>query len=96
MIVDLYAVFEKYADEYIKFDRIGHPLHPRPDICAFLMLDNLVPGDRDIVSASEHDEFYLSVAPEELAKVATEDDIRDLVRCGLRYDESYDSLCMFS
>jgi hypothetical protein len=49
-----------------------------------------------MISASEHDEFYLSVDCEALAKVATPEIIRDLTRCGVRYDEDLDSLCMFS
>jgi hypothetical protein len=93
---DLKAVFEKFDDEYLKFERIENPRSKRPDLHAFLLLDELVPGTTDMVSAAEHDEFFLEVDPEELAKVATEDHIRDLHRCGVRYDESVNSLCMFA
>ena len=96
MIEDLNEVFEKFNDEYIKFDRIEKPLHPRPDIAAFMLLHNLVPqGGRDMVSASEHDEIFLDVELEDLAKVATEEDILYLVRCGVRLSE-YDCLAMFT
>jgi len=88
--------FEKHDDEYIKFDRIENPRHPRPDLCAFLMLADLVPSDSgDIVTAAEHDEIYLAVDCEKLAAAATSEHIRDLARCGVRYDESLDCLAMF-
>jgi len=95
-MVDLEQVFEKYDDEYSKFDSIENKLHSRPDICAFLLLDKLVPGaGKDMVSAAEHDEIYLDVDCEALAAVATEEDIQTLARCGVRYDEGLESLCMY-
>lgn len=93
--MDLKAVFEEFSDEFLEFARIEKPMHARPDICAFLMLDKLVPGTHDIVCCAEHDEFWLDVTPDQLAAVATPDDIRDLIRCGLRYDTHADSLGMF-
>ena len=93
--MDLAATFERHSDEYIKFERIENPLHPRPDICAFLMLHELVPSKGDMVSAAEHDEIYLDVDCEKLAKVATETQLRDLHRCGVRYDASSECLAMF-
>jgi hypothetical protein len=94
MIRDIEAVFEKFSGEYLEFEKIENKLSQRPDLHAFLLLDSLVSNDRDIISASEHDEYYLSVNPDELAKVATEENIRDLIRCGVRYSD--ESLCMFS
>ena len=93
MSIDLEATFEKFEDEYIQFERIENKLHARPDIHAFILLDKLVPGHRDMVCAAEHDEIYLDVDTEALALVATEDDILQLVRCGVRLDD--DSLAMF-
>lgn len=93
---ELEALFEKHSDEYVQFERIEKPLHPRPDICAFIRLHELVPGNGDMVCASEHDEFFLDVSPDALAAVATEEDVIMLHRCGVRYDTSTDSLAMFS
>jgi hypothetical protein len=62
---------------------------------AFNLLDKLVPGTRDMISAAEHDEIWLEVSPEELAKVATEEQIIDLIRCGVRYERGADSLALF-
>lgn len=88
--------YEKYADtEFLKFSRIVNKTSNRPDIHAFNLIDKLVPGDSDLVVAAEHDEIWLSVSPEQLSKVATEDQIIDLIRCGVRYDDSLDSLALF-
>jgi len=95
-MIDLKQAFEAARDEYIQFDRIEKPLHPRPDLCAFLRLHELVPGkSHDMVAAAEHDEIYLDVEPDKLAEVATQEDIVYLTRCGVRYDTSLDSLAMF-
>jgi len=94
-MLDLRATFKKHRDEYRKFERVEQPLHPRPDLCAFLLLDRLDPDPGcDLISAAEHDEFFLNTDCEVLSKVATEDDILMLVRCGVRYSAEYDCLAM--
>lgn len=96
-MIDLEATFEKFEDESCEFDRVEKKLHPRPDLCAFLLLDKLLPNDgRDMVCAAEHDEIFLDVDCERLAEVATEDDILTLVRCGVRYDSDMDEMKMFA
>jgi hypothetical protein len=95
MIEDLKAAFEKVEDDYIKFERVENPACKRPDICAFLLLDKLVPGSRDMVSAAGHDEIYLDVDTEDFANAATDEDILFLTRCGVRFDEENDSFAMF-
>lgn len=95
-MLDLKATFEKFEDEYCKFELVKHPKHVRPDLCAFLMLHEISsdPGyKQDIISAAEHDEIYLSIDPDQLAKLITEEQVRDLVRCGVMFDG--DGLCMF-
>lgn len=89
---ELDALFEKHDDEYLKDDGISGP----SDLAAFNKLNELVPSSKDIIAASEHDEFWLSVSPDELAEVATEEDVLFLIRCGVRLDDDTDSLAMFS
>lgn len=96
MTISLHDRFEAVSDEYIKFENITQPRHRRPDICAFLMLDELVPGTSDIVSASEHDEFFLDIDCDALNRAASDAQILDLVRCGVRYSSEYHCLCMFA
>ena len=78
-----------------KFSGIENKRSERPDIHAFLLLDELVPGTRDMISAAEHDEFYLDVGVEELVKVITEEQVIELRRCGVHWSE-YDCLVMFA
>jgi len=94
--MDLEKMFEKYEDEFLEFDRIENPPSKRPDLCAFLLLDGLVPGSVDMICAAEHDQFWLDVDCELLSKEAMEDDIVYLRRCGVRYDSETESLVMFT
>lgn len=97
--------FELYKDkEYLHFERIENPVHPVRDICAFLMLYLLAPeiikygpsaGKPDnIVGCAEHDEIWLNVDLLLLEQVVSNDQIRDLLRCGVLYDSSTESLRM--
>ena len=95
MLDNLAAIFAAYDDEFLHFERIPDPPSQRADLCAFLLLDTLVPAAADIVWSAEHHEISLDVSPVELARVALEEDILYLVRCGVRYDSGTDSLCMF-
>lgn len=95
MIEDLKALFEKHNDEFLEFERVKNKLSTRRDIHAFILLNQLLPDTGDILSAAEHDEVWLSIDVSDLAKVATEYQIIDLIRCGIRYDSDIDSLAMF-
>ncbi len=88
-------IFESFDDEFLKFDRIEKKFSERSDLHAFILLSQLVPGTSDIVSSAEHDEIYLDTDVDELIKVATNEQLRDLVRCGVRYDSEFNCLCMF-
>lgn len=96
-MLDLKSVFEKWNDEYTKFDRVENPRHPCPDVCAFLLLNELAPVKRgvDMVSAGEHDEIWLATKVEDVAKVATEEQIVELIRCGVRFCSQYEAFAMF-
>lgn len=87
--------YEKHESEFLKFEKVENKTSQRRDLHAFMLLDRLVPGEKDIVGCAEHDEIWLEVDPEELAKVATEEQIIELIRCGVRYDEDTESLAMF-
>jgi len=95
-MINLEETFRKFDDDYIKFEQVVSPLHVRPDLCAFLLLDKLVPRPgRKMVAGAEHDEIYLDTDCDALAEVATEEDILTLTRCGVRYDSEVDSLALF-
>jgi hypothetical protein len=96
MSLNLEEVFAKFEDDYIQFDRVENRTSKRPDLHAFMLLEKLLPGDGDLISAAEHDEFWLDIDLVRLAEVATEEDIQTLVRCGIRYDAEFDALAMFT
>ena len=83
-MLDLTEIFNKYRDEYLEFKKVENKLSSRPDLHAFILLDRLVPGLGYIVSEATYDEIFLDIDTEELAKVATEEDIISLIRCGVR------------
>ena len=92
---DIRAVFEKHEDDYLDFAAVSDKMSKRPDLHAFMLLDKLLPSDSDIVSAAEHDEIFLDVELDDLAKAGiTEEQVRDLVRCGCRGSE-WEGLCLF-
>jgi hypothetical protein len=49
----------------------------------------------DMVECAEHDEIYLNIMPDELAEVATDELVRDLIRCGVRFPDEGTGLAMF-
>lgn len=83
---ELESLFEKHSGEYLKFAKVQNKRSNRADLHAFMLLDSLVSGTQHIISHSEHDEFWLSVGPEELAQVITEEQVIELIRCGVRFD----------
>lgn len=102
--MSLKETFEKHEIEFLKFERIENPLSVRPDLHAFLLLDQIVPpvsnhsgeGYPDMVCSAAHDEIWLTTDTDALAELASEEQIIDLIRCGVRYDDKIDSLCMFA
>lgn len=86
--------YEKHEDEYLEFDRVQNKTSRRRDIHAFNLLDKLVPGEGDIVGGARGGEIWLDVDPQDLAAVATDDQIIELIRCGVRYDAN-GNLSMF-
>jgi len=96
--MDIYERWEAIdveGDEYMEFDKVENKRSLRPDIHAFLLLDELFPGTRDMVCGASHDEFYLDVT-EEQAETLPDSTILELIRCGVRYDSGGGGLCMFA
>lgn len=84
--------FEEFNEDFLKSEKE----EPR-EIEAFTLLQKIAPIKTGrMISASEHDEFFLSVDCRILNDVATDEEIRRLVQLGVRYDNEYDCLCMFA
>lgn len=84
------------TDEYLKFDRVQHKLSSRPDIHVMIRLNELFPGDSDMVTCAAHDVFFLDVDGQKFAEVATPELIIEMSRCGVHWDTDYDCLAMFT
>jgi hypothetical protein len=92
---NLHQFFEDNNDEFLKFDRVENKLSSRPDLHAFLLLDRLVPGSGDIVGSAVCGEIFLSTDVEELLKVVTDEQLIEIYRCGILYNEEYECLYSF-
>lgn len=106
---EMQAIFEDNDDEFLKFQNIPDErrVSLRPDLNAFILIDRLVPtkppahmharsGGFDIVSSSEHDVICLGVSPSDFAAVASMEDVLDLMRCGIMYDDEYECFQSFT
>ena len=91
---EIHDKFEAVNDDYLKFERIENKRSSRPDVHAFILLDELFPSERemDLIECAEHDIYYFSIEGEQLNKL-TDDHILELTRCGIHYNEEYDRLC---
>jgi len=88
--------FEAVNDDFLKFELVEKKLNHRPDLHAWIFLDLLFPNPgSDIVCAAAHDEIWLDVSSENIAKL-TDKNILELTRCGVRYDAENESLAMFT
>ena len=84
----LKQLFESDDDyDSLSFDKIENKRSKRADLHAFLLLDELVPDTTNMVTAGEHDQIFLEVNIEDLAKVINEDQVFELKRCGVFVDE---------
>ena len=87
--------FEQVHDDFLKFELVGNKLSTRPDIHAFILLNEIFPDNRDIVCAAGHDVIWLDVDGEKIASL-NDDQVLELTRCGVMHDEESDSLSMFT
>jgi hypothetical protein len=93
------AFFEERADDFGKIEDVktARRLHRRADLNAFLLLDKLLTNGNDsaILVDARNEQVWLSPKPWEVMQRASEEDLLDLVRCGVFYDEDNDSLSMY-
>jgi hypothetical protein len=86
--------YEKYGDtEFLKFEEVKIKFSNRRDLHAFILLDKWSSKTTCIVAAAEHDEIYLDFDGD---FEASESELIELIRCGVRYDSCTGSLAMFT
>jgi hypothetical protein len=86
----------KHEDEFLKFNKVKNKRSKRPDLHAFLLLEELCPAKADTVAYACHEKIYLEICPNKLAKKITEEQVVELLRCGVLYDDESESLFMFT
>lgn len=94
-LIELFDNYEN-TNKTMEFEEMEHPTKKtfrRRDLCAFVKLNQIISGDSNIISYAEHDQIWLEVELEELAKKITEEDIYFLTACGVFISE--ESLSMF-
>jgi len=82
-------------NEFLGFEKVQNKRSNRPDLHAFLLLEELLPGKTDMIVGAEHDKIWLDFDGVQVAAL-TDDQIIELSRCGVMYDEGNDCLCMFA
>ncbi|MCA9496276.1 MAG: hypothetical protein KC589_05010 [Nanoarchaeota archaeon] len=88
--VKLFKNLEK--SEFGHFERIENPKSLRQDICAMLILDSIIPSGKNLIKSIESYNngklmyFILNISEIEIEELLTEDNIIDLLRCGIFYD----------
>jgi len=94
--MNIHKKFEKVNNEYTRFENVENKRSNRPDIHAFILLDELFPDESgaNLIHAAEHDEFYIDVGGGQL-ETLTDEQILELTRCGVMYDPEYNCLMMF-
>lgn len=88
--------FEAVSENFQKFDRVKKKRSARPDLHAFILLDELCPNPScNMVCSTGHSEFWLDVAEYQVDRL-TDKQILELVRCGVMYDVKTSGLNMFA
>jgi len=91
-MIDLPKLFDQHDSEYCEYSRV-HPLaETQPILHALLMLYRLVPNKCCIFAGADHDIIYLNVDSDALSGVISEEEVIDLIRCGVHLEN--DRLCM--
>lgn len=93
MIKTVSEMFKDNNDEYCHFERVKNKISNRADLHGMILLDKLFPGSCDIIVSAGHDKVWLSIG-DELDNLS-EDNVIELLRCGISYDESGESLYKF-
>lgn len=87
-------MFESNEHEHCNFEKVENKLSNRSDLHGMILLDKLFPGSYDIIASAGHDEIWFSIGGEDLESLS-EDNVIELLRCGILYDESGGSLYKF-
>lgn len=92
-MINIIELFDIYSNNDIDFPSLKNKPNNRPDLCAMILLDKLVPSSGYMISDADHDVIYFDINVDELSQKASEEDILMLVGCGVQCDD--DGLFMY-
>jgi len=95
-IESLNDFFTQNGDLFGKFELVEPKRSSYRDLHAFLLLEELSPGGRYIISGTGHEIFWLNTDCARLYEQATRDQLIELIQCGVLYDCEEDVLYMFA
>jgi len=81
-------------ESFLRFEDIEIKRSNRPDLHAFLLLNELFPKNRDMIVGASHDQIWLDVSDEEI-ETLTKYQVLELSRSGVFYDSEANCLSMF-
>ncbi len=86
--------FDKFAEEYLEFDRIpeSERLHPCKVICGMMKVHQLLWEGKTIDLYASRDELHLNSLED--MKTPSDNDTIYLLRCGILYDPGENCLYM--
>lgn len=95
-MIDAKSIFFFNYDTIHSFKDCTDRRHNCADLCGLLILADLLRSYEytNILSHVSYDEVYLHGTIDELNEVATEEDILNLMRCGIHYSHYESSLYM--
>lgn len=87
--------FSKYMTEYCNFDNITEKYTNKRDLNALILLDKLFPDTSNIIRSVESHIICLNISLEDLINKASEEQLLNIIRCGIWYDSAKERLFMY-
>lgn len=82
--------FVKFDSEFLKFERINNPPFKTPELCGLVIIEKLEGEKVDF--AAEHDKVWCGHCEKDL----TDEEAIYLLRCGILWDEEFESFYFFT
>ena len=94
---ELSELWEECEEHQSDHERPANSYFAADDLNAFMLLWKLSEGPKkDVIADASHDQIWLSFDPERVAKVITQDQVEELVACGVHLDvEDVEGFYMF-
>ena len=87
-------LFRAHYKEFGEFGRVENKLDSRMDLHALVLLAKLFPSEKRIISEFGLSWFCIGVTPKQVESLTSEQ-VLELVRCGVRYDDNNGDLIVY-